>query len=346
MDFIVVKEAFSQSWIVLQDLSPWLLMGLFFAALLHAWVPAGSMQRHLGEPGATSVIRATLLGIPLPLCSCGVIPAALALRAKGASRGAALGFLISTPQTGVDSILVSGNLLGWPFALFKVAAAAITGLVGGLLADLRENPNDLLWERKVEPLSAAPRQRPGFAAGLRFGFDSLMRGIYAWIIIGVLAAGTITALLPPNYLAGINWVHGPAGLLAALVVALPVYVCTTASVPIAASLIYAGLPPGAALVFLMAGPATNIATLGAVYRTFGAGITTIYVGTVGGASILFGAMFNFLVTVRPETDPLLHCLTGHAPSLVTMMASGLTIGLFAWHGSRDLLAFLRERKQD
>lgn len=277
------------------DLSPALLLGLLVAGLLHVLIPPGLVSRHLSRSNSRSVLRAVLLGIPMPLCSCGVIPASIGLKNAGASKGAATGFLISTPQTGIDSILVSASFLGWPFALFKVLAAFVTGMIGGILVNITESSDN------EKAIKREPDNKPGqfhnpIVEVFRYGFFDILASIDIWIVLGIVVSAFITILIPPGFLAGHPWTQGLGGMLLVLAIALPLYVCTTGSVPIAASLIAAGMPTGTALVFLMAGPATNIATLGAVYRSFGRRVVAIYLGTVAIMSILFGLIFNRILS--------------------------------------------------
>jgi len=267
------------------ELAPWLLLGSAVAGGLHVGLPEGFVARHFRGRG--SVLLAVLLGVPLPLCSCGVIPAALGLKRDGASDGATIGFLISTPQTGVDSFLVSAAFLGWPFALFKVGSAALMGMVGGLLADWGTSGTPA---PPPAPTCVAPVRR-GWRDGLHHAVE-LLRSIWAWLVLGVFVSAAITTWVPAYALsslaAGGTW----AALLLALVVSVPLYVCATASVPIAAALVGAGLPAGAALVFLMAGPATNVATLGAVGRGLGRRALGIYLGTIVVGSLGLAYLFG------------------------------------------------------
>ena len=280
-------------WQVMLDLSPSLLLGLLIAGLMHAYLPKGFVRRGLNRPDMRSAARASLIGVPLPLCSCGVIPTALGLRNEGASKGATTAFMISTPQTGVDSLLVSASFLGWPFALFKLAAAFATGLIGGGLVNRFTKPDEIAADR---PNETGEEAASGDLKGaLRYALLDLLAAIDLWILAGVLAAALITTFIPPDYLAGQTWAQGVAGMLLVLAISIPLYVCTTGSVPIAASLIAAGMPAGTALVFLMAGPATNVATLGAVYRALGGRVLGIYLGTVVVMSILLGLTFDSLL---------------------------------------------------
>ncbi len=281
-------------WQIMLELSPWLLLGAVVAAALHIFIPQNFIQRELQGPAG--IFKAVLLGVPLPLCSCGVIPAGLGLQRDGASRGATVGFLISTPQTGVDSILVSASFLGWPFALFKVVSATLTGLIGGFLTDM------------VEAESSAPQpspasgqsKRPTIRDGIEHGID-ILQTIWRWLVFGVLASAAIDVFLPETWSSQLSDVSPWMAMLAVLAISTPLYVCATASVPIAAALVAGGFPPGAALVFLMAGPATNVATLGAVYRGLGSRALGIYLSTIVVGSMVLGMLFDSVVVGAQST---------------------------------------------
>lgn len=277
-----------------------LLLGIVIAGVIHVALPQGFVHRNFGGRGFKSIIRATLIGVPMPLCSCSVIPTAIGLKQDGASNGASTSFLISTPQTGVDSILVNAAFLGWPFAIFKLVVAFVTGLIGGTLVDVFERRQDI-------PPHQPPIRKPATSYGSRlkealsFGIIELLGMIYWWIILGILLAALISIVIPPGYLTNITWISGIGGLFLMLIIALPLYVCATGSVPIAASLIAAGMAPGTALVFLMAGPASNIATIGAIFRSFGGRVLTIYLATVAVFSIFFGWLFDFIISTEHTT---------------------------------------------
>ncbi len=321
-------------WKVLLELAPWLLLGTVVAGVLHVVLPPNWFARQLG--GRLGVVKAVLLGVPLPLCSCGVIPVGLSLRQSGASRGSVVGFLVSTPQTGVDSIFVSAVMLGWPFAIFKVMSAAVTGLVAGWFVDVTETRGSQL------PVASSNSPAPprGTAASEFFGHvNMLLRSIWHWLVIGVILSALLSTYLPTD---GLGWVadYGalPAMLLM-LVISLPLYVCATASVPIAAALVVAGMPIGAALVFLMAGPATNVATVGAVYKTLGRRALVIYLLTIVVGSIAGGLLFESLVAagavVHPHDHESFYWL--RAASAVALIA------LFVNYGATDLAAW-RQRQ--
>ncbi len=315
---------------VMLELAPWLLLGVVVAAVLHALLPRDFVRRHLGGRGRVG--RSVLLGVPLPLCSCGVIPAGLGLKKDGASDGAAVGFLIATPQTGVDSFLVSGSLLGWPFAAFKVGSAALLGWIGGRWVDATGEPPP-----EVAPTVEADDSRPGWRAGASHGLE-VLRSIWRWIVVGIVVSAALTTLVPAEAMQRFAELGG--GWLAPLTVlalSVPLYVCATASVPIAAALVAGGFPPGAALVFLMAGPATNVATLGAVKSAFGTRVLAIYLTTIVFGSLGLAWLFDFVIT--PEVAMTAHTVHGAGP--IALASAVVLLGLLAFFAFEDLRALLR-----
>ena len=322
-------------WNVLLALAPSLLLGAVIAGALHVLLPPDLLSRQLR--GRAGVLKAVALGVPLPLCSCGVLPTGLGLRRDGASDGATIGFLISTPQTGVDSVLVSASFLGWPFALFKVLSAAVTGVVGGWIADL-SGPVEPTEE--VSPASCASASGRGLREGLEHGFD-LLRMIWRWLVVGILLSAAIEVLVPNELFAQFGSL-GPIGAaLAALLVALPLYVCATASVPIAAALVAGGMPTGAALVFLMAGPATNAATVGALYRAIGGRLLTIYLSVIIVGSIGFALAFDFLL----GTNAAEHAVHEHSSAWWELGLAILLCGFIGWFAAEDLRRWARLRRE-
>lgn len=282
------------TWHMLVMLAPWLLIGAAVAGALHVLLPAGFLARQLRGTGG--VVKAVALGVPLPLCSCGVIPAGIGLKRDGAEDGPALAFLIATPQTGVDSILVSAGLLGWPFALFKVGAAVVTGVVGGLGVQAFDGSG---------AAAAAPAPQHEAARSTRAFFEhslQIIHSIWGWLVIGIVGSAAITVLVPPEVFAAIG-LSGPFAPLLVLLVALPLYVCAVASVPLAAGLVAAGMPVGAALVFLMAGPATNLATIGAIGKAFGRRALGIYLGVLIVGSLAAAWIFEWLLPGQSLMGP-------------------------------------------
>jgi len=326
-------------WNILVALAPWLLLGAGVAGALHVLLPPNFVRQHLGSGKWQDVFKAAFFGVPLPLCSCGVIPAGVGLRKDGASDGASIAFLISTPQTGVDSIAVSAAFLGWPFAIFKLFSAFVTGLVGGLLTN---------WTVPAKPTQPAPgpEQPPTqqvsptdrtFKEAVSFAVDDLLHSIWKWVVFGILVSALLSLLLPDNSLADKTWTQGIWGMFAVLAVSIPLYVCATGSVPIAAALVAAGLPPGTALVFLMAGPATNVATLGAVGKTFGRRVTLVYLLAIVIGSVGLGYAFDFVI---PADVAASHLHQGaHLGVIAPISAAALLLMfvMFAWKDLRNRL---------
>jgi len=316
----LVSDYLLALWQIVLELSPPLLGGLILAGLIHLFIPAGFIHRTLSRRSTGSIFKSVLVGVPLPLCSCGVVPTALGLRKEGASNGATTAFLISTPQTGVDSILVSANFLGWPFALFKVFTAFITGMIGGILADHADKPSPIAENHPGE-FEQTPRN---FREFWHYTVVELYGAIERWIIIGVLMAALITALTPDNYFSDMTLTQGFTGMLLMLLISMPLYVCATGSVPIAASLVMAGMPLATALVFLMAGPATNIATIGAIYRTLGIRLLGVYLATVIVMSIAFALIFDALfaeqvmVSIHQHSDELIGQISFALLGIITL----------------------------
>lgn len=326
---------FSHVWNTTAELAPWLLLGLAIAGLFHALLPAGLIGRSLR--GNAGVFKAVGIGVPLPLCSCGVIPAGIGLKKDGASSGAAVGFLIATPQTGVDSILVSASMLGWPFALVKVVAALTTGLVGGLLVE-RAVPSEAVSGPMLAGPSKSLKVRLHEGAGHSV---EVFRSIWRWLAFGVLMSAALMTLVTPGSLAsafGDSWLLAS---LAVLAVAIPTYVCATGSVPIAAALVAGGLPLSAALVFLMAGPATSVATIGTIHKHFGRKVTVLYLGTIIVGSLTFAWIFD--ATLAPLASHVHHHDHGGL-GILSHVFGGVLVLAMVWFVSEEVRAFFRKRK--
>ena len=320
-------------WAVLLELSPWLLVGTAIAAVLHVLLPPAFIRRAFR--GRLAVLKAVAVGVPLPLCSCGVIPAGLSLKENGASSGASLGFLISTPQTGVDSVLVSASFLGWPFALYKVLSAVLLGWFGGVLAD-RIGPE----ESRGDVHDERPFVRRGWRDGVAHGVK-ILRTIWRWLVLGVLVSAGLSAFIPAGSLSATSPAAEFVAMILVLLVSVPLYVCATASVPIAAAMVAAGMPTGAALVFLIAGPATNLATLGAVFRAFGKRVLVVYVSTLVVGSVLLGWLFGSVASLPAIQVPL------HDHSETSWVATSSAIALvvlLAWFAWQELRAAWRPKE--
>ncbi len=279
---------------LINEMSPYLLLGFFIAGVMHAFIPGRYYSKYLSKPNFMSVLNAAILGIPLPLCSCGVIPTAMSLRKEGASKGAVTSFLIATPQTGVDSILATYSIMGWPFAIIRPIAALVTSLLGGAVVsavDDKENPVSHTHEK---PSSATPKPFwDRIVEALRYAFVDMMGDIGKWLVIGLVVAGAITLLVPDSFFAVFQsntW----ASMLLVLCLAVPMYLCATGSIPIAVALMLKGLTPGAALVLLMAGPACNMASIWVVRKVLGNKTLWLYLASIIVGAVGFGCLIDML----------------------------------------------------
>ena len=273
---------------VVCEMAPYLLLGFLIAGILHVFVPQGFYRKYLSKNNKLAVLWAALLGIPLPLCSCGVIPTAIGLRNEKASKGAVASFLIATPQTGIDSILATFSLMGLGFAIIRPVAALITGVCGGLLV------SRLVPEDDAETTSTAScnvETGNKIWRVLKYAYFKMIQDIGGRLVIGLLVAALIQVAIPDDFF--LHFGSQPLlQMLVILVVAVPMYICSTGSIPVAAALIMKGLSPGAALVMLMAGPAVNLASILVVRKAMGRRFTWIYLLVIIVFSVLFGLLVN------------------------------------------------------
>lgn len=279
-------------WYVFQEASLYVVFGFLVAAMLQASVSATRVSSVLGKSRWRSITLASLIGIPLPLCSCSVLPTALALRKKGARRGAAMAFLISTPETGVDSIVLTYGLMDPLMAVFRPISAMFTATVAGLLTDRFGGPEVPTVQSDAEQdLLAAAKDRSPWKVRFSRSFSVLFNELSHWIFLGLVLSGVLTWLVPPGALSRF-FGSGLTPMLVMLVIGLPMYICASGSTPLAAALIYKGLSPGAALVFLLVGPATNLGTMGVVAQNFGKRALVIYLLTLALLSLVLGSVLN------------------------------------------------------
>lgn len=280
------------------EMAPYILLGLLIAGLLHAFVTPNLMSRHLARPGWKSVVKAALIGVPLPLCSCGVLPTAIAMHRNGASKSATSAFLISTPQTGVDSIAATWSLLGPAFAIIRPIAAMTTALFGGVAVSASEKSPENPPKVEACSVSAQTQEKKSFLTrlveALRYGFYDMVRSIGGWLVGGLLIAALITEFVPTDFFASLAE-YPLLAMLAVVAVAVPMYVCATGSIPIALSLMLKGLSPGTALVLLMAGPAANFASVTLLTRELGRRAAAIYIASIVVGAILFGLAADYLL---------------------------------------------------
>jgi len=309
-----VLEVAGQFWSVLSAMAPYLLFGFLVAGLLSVLVSPRLVEKHLGGRGLGPVFKAAIFGVPLPLCSCGVIPVSAGLRKHGASPGATTAFLLSTPQTGVDSIFVTFSLLGPVFAVFRPVVALVSGVLGGSVVSLLSPESAAEVEGGAqctdECCTGTQGRKRWLPRALRFGFLTLPRDIGKALLVGLLVAGLISAIVPKDYFAD-SLGEGVVPILVMMALGIPVYVCATASVPVAAALIMSGVSPGAALAFLMTGPATNAATIATVWKILGRRTALVYLLTVALTALGAGLLLDFIFAETGMTASAAHA---HAAS--------------------------------
>jgi uncharacterized protein len=293
-----IKTSLLEFWTLIGDMSPYLLFGFLVAGLLSVLISPESVENHLGGKGIWPIIKASLFGVPLPLCSCGVIPVAMGLRKHKASKGATISFLLSTPQTGVDSILVTYSLLGPVFAIFRPVIAFITGLIGGMCIDTLDDSTGQLKEHeqcKDQCCDETATKKHPVKRILNFGFITLPADIGKAMLLGLVIAAFLSAIIPADFFAD-KLGAGILSMIIMMALGIPVYVCATASVPIAAVLIAKGVSPGAALVFLMTGPATNAVAFMTIWKALGSKVAIIYIITVAVCAIGSGLLLDYVFT--------------------------------------------------
>ena len=315
------------------EMAPYLLLGFFIAGLLHTFVSHNIYSRHLAPRNMKSVFKAVLLGIPLPLCSCGVIPTSVSLRKEGASHGACTSFLIATPQTGVDSIAATYSLMGLPFSVIRPIAALVTAIFGGWMVNRYAKDDEHISAKTANQDADTPcdcgdsccaghHELPNdsftnkLIGALRYGFVDMFQDVGKWLVIGLLIAALITVAIPNEWLAALHE-YKLLNMIIVLAVAIPMYVCATGSIPIAVSLMAKGLTPGAALVLLMAGPAVNSASILVIGKTFGRHTLRLYILSIIIGAVVFGLMIDYLLPQTwfavssnfTEAAHCAHCLT-------------------------------------
>ncbi|MBN2542823.1 SO_0444 family Cu/Zn efflux transporter [bacterium] len=317
MVFEYIHGIIYETYFLFREMAFYLLLGFFFAGVIHIFFPTGIVYKHLGKRNFWSVIKASLVGIPLPLCSCGVLPTAISLRKQGASKASTLSFLISTPTSGIDSIFATYSLLGIIFAVFRVIGSFITAFVAGISAlfftknekdDIQitcaDNSCNICELDTPHTHSLSEKLRGIF----KYGFFELIEDAGKWVAIGVLIGGIINYLIPEQFLEkylGSNFLS----MLVMLVIGIPIYVCATGSIPIVAALLLKGLSPGAGFVFLLAGPATNATSLTILVKYLGKKVVAIYLVSIAVCGIILGYLLNIsweIFALPPITGMMMH----------------------------------------
>ena len=334
----------SEIWLLLCEMSPYLLLGFLLAGVLHEFVPSRVYTKYLGEPSLKSVVLAALFGVPLPLCSCGVIPTAMGIRKEGASKGATISFLIATPQTGVDSIIATYSLMGLPFAIIRPIVALLTAVFGGVLCNVFDKENRQRTTDNGQQATSNRQQATGnggwatrLGQALSYAFGEMMEDIGKWLAMGLIVAGIITAAVPDSWFT-IFQGNTLYSILFVLVFSIPMYLCATGSIPIALALMLKGLTPGAALVLLMAGPASNAASILVVGKVLGKRSMLLYLISIIAGAVLFGFGIDYLLPREWFTAPVAQyaCCHDEGISIFSYICTGLLLvlllrALFAGH---------------
>lgn len=302
----LIIEFFTALYDLSNAMALYIIFGLAFAGIMHELVPETLVTKHLGSESISSVIKSTIFGIPLPVCSCGVIPLATSIKKSGASKGATLSFLISTPITGIDSILATYGMFGWIFTLYRIITSMVIAMIAGILTNIYDKeiiPDEI--EEKSDSCCCSStcsseseiKQSFSFKRAMEYAFVDLLGDIAKALFLGLIIGALITIAIPQN-LSDILTEYYWLSYLIAIAIAVPMYVCATASLPIAAGLMLSGVSAGAAFVFLSAGPATNTVTIGVVKKMLGTKSLYIYLGTIILGSIIFGLGLDFVFDIN------------------------------------------------
>lgn len=280
---------------LVNEMSPYLLLGFLLAGLMHAFIPGVVYSRYLSGHNFRSIVYAALLGIPLPLCSCGVIPTSMSLRREGASKGATVSFLVATPETGIDSIIATYSLLGLPFAIIRPFAALCNAMLAGVMVNTFDKGAETAKSSDtVIQINETDEHKSVFQKvkeAIAYGYGEMMEDIGKWLVIGLIIAGLITVFVPDSLFATFKD-NSMMSMLLVLCIAIPMYICATGSIPIAVALMAKGLTPGAALVLLMAGPACNMASILVINKVLGKKTLIIYLLSILICALFWGTMID------------------------------------------------------
>ena len=340
-------------WQLSVAMAPYILFGLVFAGLLHELVPDSIVTKHLGASDVKSVVKSTVFGIPLPVCSCGVIPLATSIKKSGASKGATLSFLISTPITGVDSIMATYGIFGWIFTIYRAITSMVIAMVAGILTNIFDKETTMRVHTGSTPTRAFSTLKPlgadsisalnmkseeeassdtakkfSFISAMKYAFGTLLGDIAKPLFWGLIIGALITVAIPEN-LATLLKDNAWFSYLLVIIIAVPMYVCATASLPIAAGLMLSGVSAGAAFVFLSAGPATNTVTIGVVKKMLGTKSLIIYLGSIIIGSLLFGLGLDYIFdssNINPAS--LIHM--DEEAGIISTLSSVILWGLVLW----------------
>ncbi|HAL93122.1 MAG TPA: hypothetical protein DCM68_08890 [Verrucomicrobia bacterium] len=323
-------EVLKHTWAVLGEMAPWVLGGFLIAGALSLWLNARVVRTHFGGGRVGAILKAVGLGIPLPVCSCGVIPLGASLRKHGAGKGPTSAFLMSTPQTGVDSILVTYGMMGGLFAVLRPLAALVSGVLCGFAVEALDGDGNAPPAAADSGIEA--ETRPWWARVLHNGFIVLPRSVGGALVAGALVSGIVMALVPENYIA--EKIANPLAQMGlTLAFGIPVYICSTAAVPFAMGLLAAGLAPGAAMAFLIGGPGVSASTLLAVWRLMGPRTMLVYVSVLALCAIGFGLLVEMLPAGwMPSGLEAVNAHAHHAAGATWLLhaQAALLLALIAW----------------
>ena len=335
----IVLNFFKEIAVFYNEVAIYLILGFLVAAVLHVFFPETIIKKHLGKDSFMSVFKATLFGIPIPICSCGVIPVATSLKNSGASKGSTVSFLITTPQVGADSFMITYSLLGWFFGIFRIVSSFVTGILAGIFVNIFGKDDHGTLLPMAGPVAKEETMAQRFNGILSYVEYELLGSIANALMVGFLIAGLIAVFVPDGFFEmymGSDFLS----MMIMLVIGIPMYVCASASTPIAASLIMKGMSPGAALVFLLIGPATNAIGIAAITKVIGKKSTLIYLVVISLTALAFGYILNLMTRDMGFSHLMLHDHGALIPMWLKIAGSVLLTAMLAWYYG-DILLYRR-----
>ena len=336
-----ILKILTEVWMLCVEMAPYLLLGMMVSGLISIFIKKNMVLKQIGSKNFKSILKSTLFGIPLPLCSCGVIPVAATLRESGASKGSTASFLVSTPQTGIDSIFLTYGMLGPVFALFRPLAALVSGVFSGMIINTLDDEEHHHKSNSDDTLNKEIPLKERMVSGLKYGFLTLPADIVVPLFQGLIVAAAIAVFIPPNLIADYFSGNSYAIYIMMLLVSLPIYVCATASIPIAVALMAdQGITAGAVFVFLMAGPATNASSIAVIKNILGKRTLYYYLSLIACTSVIFGIILDTFITIKsiPSLDSVhMHHGDGIIPVLFTLLFIGILINSYFYEekGSKE-----------
>jgi len=343
----LILDFLKATWVLSAEMAPYLLLGFIIGGMLYAFLPSGLIAKYMGGESIASITRASLVGIPLPLCSCGVLPVAQTARQSGAGRGPTLSFLITTPVTGVDSILATYALMGWLFTLVRIMVSFVIGIFAGIVSRFVPGQSQAL-----EPLYCDSCEMTKPAEGLwlksqkafLYAFSELPESLAGSVLVGLLIGGAIAVFISPEI---VNKYIGTGflGIIVSVLVAIPLYVCATGSIPIASAMIFSGFSPGAGLAFLIAGPATNAVAVTTVKKILGTKSLIIYLVMIFIGAVGFGKLFDWLLPDSAHLIKTIHIHGQEGLSWFHQICAIFLVGLLLTHKITSWVSSLKSRKE-